>query len=51
MIVKELIEALEEQDPEATIMIAESQYDWRNVLVIIPDPSKPDDSTEVRVAD
>ena len=49
MQVKELIQILKLQEQEATVIIAQSQYDWDNVLVIIEDPATPDEAKEIRI--
>ncbi len=49
MIVKELVEVLQRQDQDAVVLIAESVYDWHNVLILLTDDSNPDDALEIRV--
>jgi hypothetical protein len=48
--VKELIGRLQEYDQEAEVIIAESQYDWHSVLVILQEPGTPDSDENVEVA-
>lgn len=49
MTVKELIEILQRHDPDAEVAIAESQYEYCNVLVVMEDPSNPDDCPEIHI--
>ena len=46
MKVKALVEILQRYDQDAEIIIAESQYDNDNVLVVMEDPSNPDDTVK-----
>lgn len=44
MKVSELVKILQRHDQDAEVIIAESQYDDNNVLVVMEDPSNPDDT-------
>lgn len=48
MMVKELVEILQKHDQDVEVVIAESQHDWHNVLVVMEDPSNPDNNPEIR---
>jgi len=49
MKVEDLVRILKAHDPEAEIIIAQSDSDWDEVLIIRDDPSFPDTVTEIRV--
>ena len=50
MTVKKLIEILQRiENQESEIFIAESQYDWENVLVYVPNPANADEAVEVHL--
>ena len=48
MTVRELIELLEDEQQDAQVIIAESQYTWESVLVVLADPDN-DESHEIDV--
>ena len=47
MTVKELIEILKLQKQDAKVVIAESSSDWENIVLVLDDPSNPDDCKEI----
>ena len=48
MKVKDLIKILQGKDQEAEVAIAQSTSNWDEVLVVMEDPSNPDNVTEIR---